>query len=641
MAEPLFLTDLVLAFVLAVTGGLLGRRAGRSQAQPGSAQREERQRPLVLYVTAGVVAARLAVAVLLLATSGWQLVGHRFLLGLPVVVLPLVWALVRRTAVAAHTTAIGAWLSFYFLYVPPGPQDLPIAVGASAIVLATTIGISLLLGDRRSRGGRLARLPWLSLVASVVTAAALGSLFLVSESESMDWGGGPERTGHSVHAMGHRHGAEAPAMRSVDELTGPREGTPDARFTLTAAHSTVRLSSGRKIDALTFNGTSPGPELRVKQGQLVEVTLVNKDVAEGVTLHWHGVDVPNAEDGVPGITQNPVRPGERHVYRFIPDRTGTYWYHTHRDSERTVERGLFGALIVEDGQQGVQRNVFTHLWPGGGKDQIGAFGTADTAERRAIPAGSPVVLRLINSSKEPHRILLGGTPFRVTAHDGNPIGEPGELKPGTDLFLAAGGRYDVAFTMPDGAVTLRLDTSEIPNKAGLAFSPDGRAAPAELQPGRLFDRLSYGSRTGPKPEGGPYQRTFNLVLDNGFGFTGGSFTYTDTINGRLSPAVPTLMVHEGDRVRIRITARGIIDHPMHLHGHRVRVLSRNGEAVSGSAWWTDTLNVAPGESYELDFTADNPGVWMDHCHNFEHAESGMIMHLAYDDVTTPYHGPAH
>ncbi|MDI9889165.1 multicopper oxidase domain-containing protein [Streptomyces sp. HNM0645] len=150
--------------------------------------------------------------------------------------------------------------------------------------------------------------------------------------------------------------------------------------------------------------------------------------------------------------------------------------------------------------------------------------------------------------------------------------------------------------MPDSVVTLRLDTSEIPNEAALAFSPDGRAEPAAPEQGDLFDRLSYGKRTGPKPEGGPYDRGFGLVLDNGSGFSGGSFTYTDTISCRLSPAVPTLMVSEGDRVRMRITARGIIGHPMHLHGHRIRVISRNGEAVTGSTWWTDTLNVAPGES---------------------------------------------
>jgi FtsP/CotA-like multicopper oxidase with cupredoxin domain len=127
------------------------------------------------------------------------------------------------------------------------------------------------------------------------------------------------------------------------------------------------------------------------------------------------------------------------------------------------------------------------------------------------------------------------------------------------------------------------------------------------------------------------------VLDNGFGFFNGGFTYANTINGRLYPAIPTLMVTEGDRVRMRIANRSLMDHPMHLHGHRVLVLSRNGVPVTGSPWWTDSLNVAPGETFEVAFTADNPGVWMDHCHNFSHAAEGMIMHLAYTGVTTPYH----
>jgi FtsP/CotA-like multicopper oxidase with cupredoxin domain len=89
-------------------------------------------------------------------------------------------------------------------------------------------------------------------------------------------------------------------------------------------------------------------------------------------------------------------------------------------------------------------------------------------------------------------------------------------------------------------------------------------------------------------------------------------------------------------VKVRITNRSIIDHPMHLHGHRVRVLSRNGVPAAGGTWWTDTLNVAPGEVFEIAFTADNPGIWMDHCHNFQHGANGMIMHLAYAGVSTPY-----
>ncbi len=80
---------------------------------------------------------------------------------------------------------------------------------------------------------------------------------------------------------------------------------------------------------------------------------------------------------------------------------------------------------------------------------------------------------------------------------------------------------------------------------------------------------------------------------------------------------------------------------MHLHGHHLLVLSRNGEVVSGSSWWSDTLNVGPGAWYEVALRADNPGVWMDHCHNLDHAAVGMILHLVYTEVTTPYEvGPA-
>ncbi|WP_162795345.1 multicopper oxidase family protein, partial [Nonomuraea lactucae] len=448
-----------------------------------------------------------------------------------------------------------------------------------------------------------------------------------------DWGSGAAHT-HQSPSGGAVTAHHSPGGRSVDQLTGPRDGTPDARFTLTAAHGKVRLASGREIDALTFNGQSPGPQIRVRQGRLVEVTLINTDVKEGVTVHWHGVDVPNAEDGVPGVTQEAVPPGGKHVYRFVPERAGTFWYHTHRDASETVQRGLFGSLIVEDGRRGLEKTVFTHLWPGA-DNPIAAFDTADRPSGQAVAAGEPVLLRLINSSEEPHRLHVGGTSYTVTAIDGNRVEGATPVAQGTDLLLAAGGRADLAFTMPKGAVTLSIDVNEIPNTAALVFSPDGKAPPAALGQGPLFDPLSYGEASPARPEG--HDRTFDLKLDDGFGFAMGGFTYvSSSINGRLYPAVPTLMVNEGERVKVRIANRSLIDHPIHLHGHRVRVLSRNGVPATGSTWWTDTLNVAPGEVFEIDFTADNPGIWMDHCHNFKHGADGMVMHLAYAGVSTPY-----
>ena len=129
----------------------------------------------------------------------------------------------------------------------------------------------------------------------------------------------------------------------VDRSSGP----PDARFTLTAAQATVRLPSGRKVDALAFNGMLPGPELRVHQGDLVAVTLFNRDMDRGVSIHWHGVDLPNAMDGVAGVTQDAVPPAQRFTYRFRANQVGTFWYHTHQGSVDEVRRGLFGAFVIE------------------------------------------------------------------------------------------------------------------------------------------------------------------------------------------------------------------------------------------------------------------------------------------------------
>jgi FtsP/CotA-like multicopper oxidase with cupredoxin domain len=77
-------------------------------------------------------------------------------------------------------------------------------------------------------------------------------------------------------------------------------------------------------------------------------------------------------------------------------------------------------------------------------------------------------------------------------------------------------------------------------------------------------------------------------------------------------------------------------HPMHLHGHHVLVLSRDGVAATGSPWWVDSLNVGNDESYEVAFLADNPGIWSDHCHNLPHAAEGLNVHLMYSGVSTPF-----
>ncbi|ROP30082.1 multicopper oxidase [Couchioplanes caeruleus] len=351
------------------------------------------------------------------------------------------------TRVAGQVAAVGMLVSAYLAWVPQDPADRPLVAAFSLVVLAATAAVAVARLRLQAADSRAARLPWLATLTTLALIAAIFGLYVQNQAPA-------QAAGHAHHRSSLESSAAGRPSIAVASLTGLHQGKPDVRFTLVAAHGKIRLSSGAQIDALTFNGASPGPTLRVRQGQLVEVTLVNTDVAEGVTVHWHGVDVPNAEDGVPGLTQEAVRPGGRHVYRFVP----------------------------------------------------------------------------------------------------NPA---------------------------------------------------------------------------------PATRTYDLVMDNGSAFTNGTFSWANTVNGASGAAIATLMVDRGDTVRMRFTNRGIIDHPMHLHGHRIRVLSRNDAPVTGSPWWTHTLNVAPGESFEITFTADNPGIWMDHCHNFEHAAEGMLWHLAYTGVIGP------
>ncbi|MGW1032284.1 multicopper oxidase domain-containing protein [Streptomyces antibioticus] len=600
-----------------------------------------------------------------------------------------------RLVVPVRVGGVAVGLGALFTLHPPAPPYTGFLVLEVTLLALAASGLVLLQQRRRaavgvpgwrpaSRGRRLVR------ALAVVTCGALlvaGGYGLAARESRL-----PDRMAtahHHAYDTGGGPGPGAAPARSVADLTGPSTGAADRRFTLTASARTVRLASGETVDALTFNGVLPGPELRVGKGELVEVTLVNQDVAEGVTVHWHGVDVPNAEDGVAGVTQDAVRPGGRHVYRFRANRTGTFWYHAHQQSSSAVARGLFGALVVTDEARqpapsdGVDRTVVAHAWSVGttrdggspvrgsggalsGRNGLGgdlrtAFGD-DTGERRErVAAGTPVRLRLVNADNCPRTYALTGTSFKVAAIDGNEVSAPSDLD-GTLLRVAGGGRYDLTFRQPRGAVRLTVTgdanagagsqgfegcgedgaygthgTRESPS---LILAPDATAeAPAADTDAPLFDPLHYGTATGPRPltpgDDG-FDRDFRMVLGNSVGFYDGAPMMLWTVNNAVYPDIPSLLVQEGDLVRVTFLNRSLDDHPMHLHGHRMLVLSRDGERADGSPWWTDTLNVAPGERYEIAFRADNPGVWADHCHNLDHARDGMVLHLAYDGVSSPY-----
>jgi len=196
------------------------------------------------------------------------------------------------------------------------------------------------------------------------------------------------------------------------------------------------------------------------------------------------------------------------------------------------------------------------------------------------------------------------------------------------VTVTAGGRVDLAFVMPASGAA-RVDVG-----AGAALVAGGMNATKE--PSSVVDFLTYGTKAAYGFDPAKANRHFNYHIGRTAGFLDGKPGLWWSINGHLFPDVPMFMVTTGDIVRMTISNGSGEVHPMHLHGHHAVVLSRNGVAATGSPWWFDSLDVGDGETYEIAFVADNPGIWVDHCHNLKHAADGLLAHLAYTDVYTPY-----
>ncbi|WP_022886725.1 multicopper oxidase family protein [Glaciibacter superstes] len=576
-----------------------------------------------------------------LATHDWSFAQEKLLFALPLsaVAALVAVAVAGRPLVAAvrgHRSALRP--------IVPTVLVGAAAAGVAGILARMLVGYPLGIVPAVSLLALTVLATWLSyaqfaqlgrrLVSGI---AALTALVLVA-SVGLSWFGSVAVPGALAETHAHgpaTHGPAAPAPAesagvSVEELRTP-EDAPGAvqRFELTAQQQSITLASGANVSAWTY-GSMPGPEIRVTQGDLVEVELRNRDIDAGVTIHWHGYDVPNGEDGVAGVTQDAVLPGEAFTYRFVADETGTYWYHTHQVSSDGVKRGLFGTLVVLP-TDGIAENldVTAPLRTLGGSVILGE---SDRAEALDVPAGESVRLRLVNTDQVPHRFRLDGVAFTVVAADGRDLAGPKPVA-GKALRVPAGGRLDVSFEVPDSGVLLTTDAS---SRASLALSPGGKVVPRSDSAVGDLDLLDYGARGAVASLTGPNRVEAKMVLDRDPRFLHGLPAYGYTVNGEVYPHIPSIEVDEGDVVRLTVANRGWETHPMHVHGHHVLVVSRDGIRSTGSPLWLDTFDVQPGEVWVVEVTADNPGIWMDHCHNLEHAAEGMMMALAYRGVTSPF-----
>ncbi|MBA5775571.1 multicopper oxidase family protein [Stappia sp. F7233] len=435
------------------------------------------------------------------------------------------------------------------------------------------------------------------------------------------------------------------------------------RFTLRAAPGRTRLVPEPHPETLVwcYNRRVPGPEIRVRQGDRLRIEVTNT-LAEETTVHWHGVRLPNAMDGVPHLTQNPIAPGETFTYEFDAIDAGTFWYHPHQRSFEQVARGLYGPLVIEEANApNVDRDVTWVLddWrldsDAAVSDDFGAAMDASHAGRLGntvtingrvpetftVRSGERIRLRLINAANARIFALdFGDHTPRVIALDGQPVtphapaGGLAVLGPAmrADLILDFSAEPSSRLQLVDRAYrgneyrVLDIVYGDTPLRDAL---PDRDIAlPANPLPepdpasARRHDVLFTGGMMGAMVERQMDLDAFGDAM-RGLRHEGRGIWF---VNGKAAEGHaldPFLTLESGASHVLQMTNATAFHHPIHLHGYSFRVISRDGKPTKHREW-QDTVLMAPRERVEIAFVADNPGDWMFHCHILEHQAAGMM-----------------
>ncbi|MGR8940568.1 MAG: multicopper oxidase family protein [Gammaproteobacteria bacterium] len=407
-------------------------------------------------------------------------------------------------------------------------------------------------------------------------------------------------------------------------------------YDLTAASATWGIVPPYQTQVWAYNDTIPGPLIRIKLGDTLIVKLSNK-LTQPTTVHWHGVRVPNAMDGVPGVTQPPIQPGDSFTYQFTPKDPGTFWFHPHLNSPEQIERGLHGVLVVEDPKEpAYSRDLVWVLddWllTDGAKihDQFvtghdlahdGRWGNVETVNGKYHPsfpvkAGERLRIRLVNVANG--RVFVPafeGLSPKVIAVDGMPVGAPFSL---SQFYMAPGNRLDLDVVIPKdaagrlltvsnrfGRAPKSLATLEVDTKT-VVKTPDFEPLKAAHFP-KWTQALAV-----------PLTHEFILNAQRG-----GDYGITWTIDGKAGHENLAATLPYGKFSRLRFTNKSGRLHPMHLHGQFFKLLAVDGESVEEN-FWRDTVLIGPKQSVDVGLVPIDRGMWAVHCHILEHAEAGMM-----------------
>lgn len=413
-------------------------------------------------------------------------------------------------------------------------------------------------------------------------------------------------------------------------------------YELIAAPHDIELVPGHVTPAWAFGGQAPGVELRCRQGDELRVRFINH-LPEATTIHWHGIRLPLEMDGVPYVSQLPVLPGEYFDYRFVVPDAGSYWYHPHQSSAEQLGRGLVGPLIIEEREPSGflhERTLCLKSWH---VDKEGAF-TAFSVPREAaregtrgrlstingvslptleLPAGQVVRLRLVNvDNTVTYRLNLPKGEARIYALDGNPIA-PRPL--GKEYWLGPGMRIDLALKVPEvGADELSLRNG--PLRLATIKAVASNEAAGDWPPALPANPVAEPDLS--RAETLRFNFEWAAALASPADEAAGRYKYWQIngeawdINDKTCADRPIAKLKKDGHYIFVLRNMAQYQHPIHLHGLIFKVLDSNRRKIE--PYYTDTFLLGKNETARIAFVADNPGVWMFHCHVIDHMETGLM-----------------
>jgi len=419
-------------------------------------------------------------------------------------------------------------------------------------------------------------------------------------------------------------------------------------YELTASEFNWKISEEKTVKAWGFNNSIPGPVLKANRGDMMVIKVKN-DLREATVVHWHGIRLPSSMDGTDDV-QRPIQPGEEFEYRFVVPDAGTFWYHSHQNETEQMERGMYGALIVEEDSNVItdedrifmiddmkltatnefKEGNFFQRWFERHDGREGETLLVNGKENSLIKmhAGQMERWRFINASSAKYfRLHFEGKTFKIIGTDGGLLETAQEVNevliiPGERVEIIAGpfaeGEIFSIESLPYNRMTSikpkrqKYATVKVgASKPSVAFIPENLRTIESLASHDAIVTRKVNFSVGPS-----WKHGINFLVNG------------DVHTGDKPVNVGELQVWE-------VSNTSLMDHPFHLHGFFFQVLEENGKPLDYKAW-KDTYNLKPKSKIKIAWIPDNrPGRWMYHCHILEHHEAGMMAHF---EVVDPMKG---